>query len=202
MPRRALLLAAFLAAVTALPSSAAAPKPQVTDPKGDALGAQPGADLASVTFATTGTGSGRAYVAKKLVVTMAMAGDVITTPGLTYEISTETSSCGRVTLSAQQGSPYSQVTHLNGWADWGDCMSRADATSNVELLTAAVKGNTITWSFSLKMLPKELAVRTSFTTFEARIDPTNPVIPFPSSATQTENGLVDVATSDVVWKMR
>lgn len=202
MPRRALLLSALLAAAVAAPSGAA-PKPQVVDPKGDAVGAQPGADLAAVTFSTTGTGSGRGYVPKKLVVTMEMAGDVVTQPGLTYEISAETSACGPVTFSAQQGTPYSQVVGVNGWAEWGDCMSRSDATSNVELITVAAKGNTLTWSFSLKMVPKELAVGTTFSNFQARIDPTNPVVPFPSGTLGVgHRGLVDVATSTAVWKLR
>lgn len=199
MRRPALLLAALVAVAVAMPSHAA-PKPQITDAKGD--GPQPGADIVSVLYSTTGTGTGRKYVPKKLVVTMTMAGDVITHPGLTYEVSALTTSCETVTFSAQQGSPYTTVTGLNGWAEWGSCTKpSSDGDSNVELLTAAVKGNTITWSMPIKMLPKGLTVGTIFSDFAARIDPTNPVIPFPSSTTQTDRGLLDIGTGAAKWKL-
>lgn len=200
MPRRSVLLAAaLLVAATQLPSHAATPKPQITDAAGDAVGAQPGADLVSVVYSTTGTGSGRSYRPKKLVVTMTMAGDVITSPGLTYEVEAQTSTCDVVTFSAQQGTPYSAVVGVNGWADWGSCVNGEDG---VELITAVAKGKTLTWSFSLKMLPKDLEVGTVFSDFEARIDPTNPVVPFSSSTTGTALGLVDKATGAGTWKLR
>ncbi|HEX8004093.1 MAG TPA: hypothetical protein VF519_15500 [Mycobacteriales bacterium] len=200
--RRAILLAGLVAATaatSATPSTAAAPKPQISDPKGDAIGAQPGADLVSVTYATTGVGSGRRYVPKKLVVTMTMAGDVITQPGLTYEVEAMTSACDLVTFSAQQGSPYSSVTGVNGWAEWGSC---AGAGGDIELITVKAAGNTLTWSFPLKMIPKDLTVGTTFSDFAARIDPTNPAIPFPSSQTRTKLGLVDAGAGDVTWTLR
>jgi hypothetical protein len=200
MPTRTVLvLAALLATAGAVPSHAAAPKPQIVDPKGDAAGNQPGADLVSVTYATTGVGSGRRYVPKKLVVTMTMAGDVVTTPGLTYEVQADTAPCGPVTFSAQQGSPYSQLFGVNGWTDFGSCN---DATgSNVELVTVDVSGKTLTWKVSLKALPKELKVGTVLSAFEARIDPTNPLIPFPSNATGTTLGLVDKGTGTGKWRL-
>lgn len=195
--RSTVLLAALLAAATALPSHAA-PKPQITDPAGDAVGMQGGTDIVSVTYATTGIGSGRKYVAKKLVVTMQMAGAVITQPGLTYEVQADTGPCGAVTFTAEQGSPYTAVTGLNGWADWGGCNV---GDSNVELLMVNVKDKTLTWTFSLKLIPKELKLGTVFTNFEARVDPTNPLIPFPSNATQTTLGLIDKATGPGPWKL-
>jgi hypothetical protein len=205
MPRRpALLLLPLLALAPATPSHAAAPKPQVVDPKGDAVGAQPGTDLVSVLYATTGTGTGRRYVPKKLLVTMTMAGDVVTEPGLTYEIQAETVPCGTVTFTAEQGSPYSSVTGVNGWADWGTCTVPGSdgAPTSVELLPVEVSGKTLQWKFSLKLIPKELKVGTTFTDFEARVDPTNPVIPFPSNATGTTLGLIDKATAPGPWKLR
>jgi hypothetical protein len=204
MPRRpALLLVALLALAPATPSHAAAPKPQVTDPKGDAVGMQPGTDLVSVLYSTTGTGTGRKYVPKKLLVTMTMAGDVLTEPGLTYEIQAETAPCGTVTFTAEQGSPYSAVTDVDGWADWGTCTvpDSNGAPTNVELLTVEASGKTIQWKFSLKLIPKELKVGTAFTDFEARVDPTNPVVPFPSNATNTTLGLIDKATAPGPWKL-
>lgn len=205
MPRRSVLLLAALAALASTtPSHAAAPKPQVTDPAGDAAGMQPGTDLVSVLYSTTGTGTGRKYVPKKLLVTMTLAGDVITAPGLTYEVQAETAPCGTVTFTAEQGSPYSSVTGVNGWADWGSCTVPGSdgAPTSVELLPVEVSGKTLQWKFSLKLIPKELKVGTSFTDFEARVDPTNPLIPFPSNATGTTLGLIDKATAPGPWKLR
>ena len=203
MPRRAILLAALLAAAaTAAPGQAAAPKPQLTDAKGDAVGAQAGTDIVSVTYSTTGTGSGRSYVPKKLVVTLTTAGDVLTNPGITYEVGAMTTSCDLVTFSAQQGTPYSSVVGVNGWAEWGGCdVPGSDGPTNVQLVTVVAKGNTLTWSFPIKMLPKGLKVGTVFSDFVARVDPTNPVIPFPSSTTQTDLGLIDAGASAAKWKM-
>ena len=199
--RPALLLAALLVAATQMPSHAAA-KPQIVDAKGDAVGGQAGTDIVSATYATTGTGKGRSYVAKKLVVTMTLAGDVITQPGLTYELSANTTTCGVVTFSSQNGSPYTAVTSLNGWADWGDCTKpSSNGDSAVELLTVAVKGNTLTWSMPIKMLPKGMKLGTVFSDFEGRVDPTNPAIPFPSNTTGTEMGLIDIGTGTGTWKL-
>lgn len=201
--RSALVLAALLVAATQNPSNAAAPKPQIVDPAGDAVGMQGGADIVSVTYATTGVGSGRAYVPKKLVITMTTAADVFTTPGLTYEVSAMTTSCDVVTFSAQQGTPYSAVVGVNGWAEWGSCTKpTTDGDSSVELITVVAKGKTLTWSYSIKMLPKDLKIGTAFSDFEARVDPTNPVVPFPSSLTSTDRGLVDIGTGNVTWKLR
>ena len=199
MLRRPAILAALLAAAVAMPSHAA-PKPQITDAKGD--GPQPGVDIVSVLWSTTGTGSGRRYVPKKLVLTMTLAGDVLTNPGITYEASAVTTTCETVTFSAQQGTPYSAVVGVNGWAEWGSCSKpTSDGDSNVELLTVAVKGNTLTWTMPIKMLPKGLTLGTVFSDFEARVDPTNPVVPFPSSLTRTDMGLLDIGTGTGTWKL-
>lgn len=202
MPRRSVLLIAAIVAATATTSSDAAPKPQLTDPKGDAVGGQAGTDIVSVTYATTGTGSGRAYVPKKFTVTMVLAGDVITQPGLTYEIDALTDNCGEVTFSAQNGSPYSQITGVNGWADWGSCTKPGtDGPSALELIPVAVKGNTLVWSFPMKSLPENLERGTLFSDFEARVDPTNPVLPLQSSTTGSALGLIDKGVSKAAWKL-
>jgi hypothetical protein len=202
MPRRLVLaLAAAGIALSALPGHAAAPKPQLTDAKGDAVGMQAGTDIVSVQFSTTGTGKGKFYKPAKLVVTMTLAGPPVTTPpGITYEVDVMTKECGLLTFSMQDGSPYTTVTGVNGWGDWGDCTT-STAADGVELIRTKVKGNTITWSWGLKAIPKALKVGTVWGPFEARVDPTNPVVPFPSSLTSTELGLIDAGSSTATWKL-
>jgi len=195
MRKRLLILAPLLGALLAT-SAAAAPtsKPQIVDPAGD--GVQPGVDVVSVLWTTTGKGTGRAYVPKNLVITMTLDGPVRTEPGLTYEVEAETDSCGDVAFTMEPGTPYESLTGLNGWVDWGLCTV---GDGNVELLTVKVKDKAITWTYGIKASPLEIG--TEFSRFRARIDPSNPVVPFPSSATGTELGLLDAGTGDGTWKL-
>ena len=195
---RTRLLALVPLAVLALSTAGhAAPTkvPQVVDPKGDApSGASQ--DVLSVLYTTAGTGTGKAYRPTKVVVTMTLAGPAAG-PGYTYEAQAMTDTCGEVTFTAEPGTPYGSVTGLNGWVEWGDCTVGDD--SDVELITAALKGSTIVWTVGIKASPLE--VGTVFTDFVARVDPSNPLVPFPSSLTGTELGLLDAASGKGSWKV-
>ena len=184
-----------LVAVTLATAAAAAPAPapQVKDPAGDAIGMQASTDIVSVLYATEGK-SGKPT---KLSITMTLAGPVRTDPGLTYEAEATTDTCGDVTVTAEPGTPYESVTGMNGWVDWGDC---SVGDSSVALLAAKIKDKTITWTFGIKGSPLKLG--TVFQDFRARVDPTNPVVPFPSSATNSELGQFDGATGKGSWKLR
>lgn len=196
MRNRLLVLVPLLGlALTAAPGSAAPTKvPQVEDPAGDAVPPEPGLDIRSVLWTTTGKGSGKAYSPKSLVVTMTLDGPVRTDPGVTYEVEAATDTCGDVLFTMEPGTPYESLTGLNGWADWGECVV---GDSSVELLTVKTKGSSIIWTYSIKASPLE--VGTVFTDFRARVDPSNPVVPFPSSTTGTELGLIDAGTGDGEW---
>lgn len=192
---RLLALTAITGVALATAGHAAPTKtPQVEDPAGDAITGQPGADIVSVLYTTEGNGSGKAYVPKKLVVTLTLAGEVVTDPGYTYEVEAMTDTCGDVAFTFEPGTPYEDVTGLNGWAVWGSCTV---GDSSYELLTVKTKGSTVIWTFNLKATPLEIG--TVLEDFRARVDPTVPVVPLPSSDTQTELGLVDGATGDGTW---
>lgn len=196
---RSLVLTSVTAVALATAAHAApTTKPQVVDPKGDSLGAQPGTDIVSVLYTTAGRGSGKTYVPRQLVVTLTLAGPVATNAGLTFEVEATTDTCDDVTFTFEPGTPYGDVVGVNGWADWGSCTTAA-ADGGVELITANVKGDSIVWTFSLKSTPLELG--TELTDFRARVDPSNPVVPLPSSSTGTELGLIDSATGDGTWKV-
>jgi hypothetical protein len=196
--RSALALVPLLALGAAGHVSAAPAKaPQVKDATGDAVTRQAGNDIVSATWTTTGSGSGKAYKPKQLVVSLTLAAPPSSTPTFTYEVEATTSTCGDVAFTYEPGTPYESVTGLNGWADWGDCLLADD--SSIELLTPKVKGSTITWSFSLKASPVKAGA--VLTDFRARVDPSNPVLPFPSSSQTGENGLVDSATGTGSWKV-
>lgn len=171
-------------------------EPQVEDPAGDAVGGRAGTDIVSVLYTTEGTGKGKSYTPKKLVVTLTLAGPAVTDPGFTYEVEASTDTCGDVAFTFEPGTPYEGVTGRNGWAVWGDCTVGDGA---YELLTVKTKGDSVIWTFSLKATPLEIG--TVFEDFRARVDPTVPVVPLPSSETGTELGLIDGATGDGTWKV-
>lgn len=171
--------------------------PQVKDPAGDAVGAQAGTDIVSTLFTTAGTGSGKSYQPKQLIVTLTMAGPVATNPGLTYEVQAQTSTCGEVQFTFEPGTAYEKGFGKNGWADWGNCLNGED--SGIELLTATVDGSKIIWEFGIKAAPIKLG--SVFTGFEVRVDPSNPAVPFPASATSSALGLIDKATGAGPWKL-
>ena len=198
MRTRLLVLAPLLGlALTATPGAAAPTKvPQIKDDTGDAVAPSAAYDLVSVLWTTAGKGSGKSYSPKSLVVTMTLAGPPATDPGVTYEVEATSDTCGDVTFTMEPGTPYESVTGLNGWVDWGTCTV---GDSSVELLTVKTKGSSIIWTYGLKASPLELS--TVFSDFRARIDPSNPAVPFPSSTTGTELGLFDAGTGDGTWKV-
>lgn len=200
MKRIALVLAPLIGIALATAGQAAPTTvPQVKDALGDSTTRQAAQDIASVLWTTAGSGKGKAYVPKQLVVTLTMAGPIdTTTPVFTYEVEALSSACGVVTFTYEPGTPYESVTGLNGWADWGDCANTA-GDGSIELLTPKIKGSTITWTFSLKAI--EVKPGTTLSAFAARVDPANPVVPFPSSTFGTELGLVDAATGTGTYKV-
>jgi hypothetical protein len=202
MRTRWLALAPALGLVLATAAHAAPTTvPQIKDAPNDAVGGQAGMDIASVLFTTSGKGSGKAYQPKELSITMTLAGPVSSGPGLTYEVDAKTDTCGDVSFTYEPGTVYGTATGRTGWAIWGSCENTAGDGSSVELLAPEVKGNTITWTFSLKATG--LKVGSSFSSFAARVDPTNPVLPYPShgDAGYTGAGLVDAATGSGTWKL-
>lgn len=191
--RTALFLAPLVAVALATSSSAAPTTvPQVKDATGDSLTTQGDTDIVSVLYTTSGKGSGKSYEPKQLVVTMTLAGPPATTPGYTYEVEAATSSCGDVMFTMEPGTPYSDVTGVNGWVEWGTC-------ADIALITVKTKGNSIVWSFSIKGTP--LKVGTVLSDFRARVDLSNPVVPLPSNSQGGELGLLDSATGTGTWKL-
>ena len=199
--RLALLLSPVLGVALATSSLGAPTKaPQVKDAKGDAVGPRAGTDVVSALWSTQGRGSGRSYVPKTLTVTLTLAGPVETAPGTQYEVEAKTDTCGDVLFTHTSGTPYGDLTGLTGWAVWGDCVG-SDGESAVELITPTVEGSTIRWEFSLKAAP--VKVGTTFRDFQARVDPSNPALPYPSKGGGPGfgPGLIDAATGSGPWKL-
>ena len=187
MRRLALVLLAPLLVLGTGHAQAAPPKPQVVDPVGDAVGTK-SQDIASVLFRTEGPSRYRV-----LKVTMTLGGDVMKQAAVfNYEVDARVT-CGDVSFSFSPGTPYETVTHLNGW------VTSSCGGDSQDLVTVAVDGQTITWELALD--PTVFKKGTAFTDFVARVDPAQPAVPFPSSATQTTLGLIDVAKAAGPWKL-
>lgn len=164
---------------------AAAPKPQIVDPVGDAVGTK-AQDIASVLFRTVGKGRN-----KSLEVIMTLASDVQNVGAFNYEVDATSNTCGDLEFSMSPGTPYETVTGLNGWITTG--------CGEQDLVHVDVQGRTITWSLPLdQALLKGNTVLKNFT---ARVDPAQPALPFPSSATATTLGLVDAAVGSKPWRL-
>ena len=200
MRTRWLVLAPLVGIVLATGAHAAPTKtPQIKDASGDAVGTA-GMDITSVLFTTAGKGSGKSYVPKAFIVTMTLAGPVEAGPGLTYEVDAKSDTCGDLSFTYEPGTPYGSALGPNGWAQWGTC-NNTTGDGTIELMTVAAEGNKITWEFGLKSIG--LKVGTVLSNFVARVDPSNPVIPYPShgDAGMTGLGLIDAATGSGTWKL-
>ena len=163
--------------VAALPAHAAKPKPQVTDPSGDANGVNDqalgapvpsagtgpaslaAADITGVTFATT-FGKKKVHrktvkVVKGFTVTMALAA-APSLPNIIYRVSAAAAGCGTDVFFEYTSGGDTQVRCPN-----------EDVTKDSTTYTSApavVKDKTITWSLPVSAFP----AGTSFSTLNAQ----------------------------------
>ncbi|MBK5306919.1 MAG: hypothetical protein JJD92_09555 [Frankiaceae bacterium] len=145
-------------------------------------------------------GSGKSYVPKTFSVTMTLAGPVDAGPGLTYEVDAKTDTCGDLSFTYEPGTVYGDALGPNGWAQWGSCQNQA-GDGGIELMSVEAAGNKIIWEFGMKAIG--LKVGTVFSSFVARVDPSNPVLPYPSHGDvgMTGFGLIDAAAGTGTWKL-
>lgn len=193
MLRRAVLTCAALALVAAAPAALAktAPKPQIVDPKGDSLGGQPAIDIVSVQYSTAGTGSGKAYVPKKLIVALTLAGPPDTRGAISYNLRAETDSCGVFRIKYAPGNV---VGGLIGdtYATFGSCAEGV-------FFPAKVKGSVVSFEFALKTIKIDRG--TEFSAFTATVDASDPATALVGTDTfgPTLAGVPDKASGDGTW---
>ena len=161
--RTLLAVAALGLVTTALPGSAA-PAPQIVDAKGDAVDADAGHDVHSVLFSKTKKG---------FAVTMKLGGPQSSRHGVNYLITAETTKCGTFSIN------WSPVTGLGSRDQITMPCGEPDATTGepytIINVAPTVSGNTLTWTFSKKMLPAELSKGDTLSGFTAGVDPNDPV---------------------------
>lgn len=142
----------------------AAPKPQITDPVGDALvGAGPGYDVVSALFTTSGTtvkaGRRLVYTPTKLVIVLTYAGTVATDQWAAQVVTFDAPGCTSVYLERFAAATYGRAACL------GDDFE----------FTAKAAGRTLTFTLPFSVVGKERlrkgAVLTRLRTYTAFADP-------------------------------
>lgn len=143
-----------------------------SDPKGDNRSPSAGQDITGVTFTTTGTGKGKAYTPKNLVITLSLAAPPTTDGTTVYEVAATQAGCGDLYVSVVPGSPV-----LDPSFNYADCGSEPDTTGSTGTSFDAVpdiKGSAIVWTVPLKSLPAPAKAGTTFTGIHAYTDFVDP----------------------------
>lgn len=200
---------AALAVVPATGNAAAAPKPQIVDAKGDAVGMQGTTDITSARWSTTGDTvvskvRGKkvtTYTPRKLNVTIDLAAAPTQNAPFSYEATAQVAGCGEVRFTYTPGTVFSQL--LGESSLWLDCGEEPDETGSTLMLIpgidTTVKGTSLTWSVSIKMLPKEVRVGSKWSDFAASADLTDPVMGLYGTNYASS---IDEAAGDVVWTLK
>lgn len=188
--RAQLPLAALLTLALAAPGSAAAPKPQITDPAGDAVPAVgAGYDIVSALFKTDGittkVGRKKVYTPTKLVVVVTYAGNVPTDKHAAQVLEFDAPGCADVYLESYSGGTYGLA----------DCVPDSFEFS----VKPSGKTLTITLPFSLnKSSFKKGAVLTGLRTYTAGADP---LVGYETAELTQGVGTFDNATSTATYKI-
>lgn len=191
MKFRRTLVAVPLVLVALATGGTAAPKdvPQIVDPKGDSAAGQAMFDIISVQYSTKGTGSGRSYLPKKLVVTLNLAGPPSSSGAISYNVVADTDGCGLIDIRYAPGHAIGTVIG-DSYAKFGSCGASV-------FFPAKVKGSSVTFEFALKAAGIDRG--TTFSDFTASVDLSDPVIAELSTDGGATDGLGDKATGDGTW---
>lgn len=148
--RPAVLLAAASLVIVAAGAGATTGRNALTfkDPVGDSLAGK--ADIVSIQYSTTGTGSGKKYVPKAIVAKMTLAAPATTDGTTEYQVRFTVSDCGEYYMSYVPG------TRIAGVFAFADCGSPPDDTGSTSTsfdFSPTVAGNSVTFRVNLKGLP-------------------------------------------------
>lgn len=186
--RRLLALAAVLSVALAAPGLAAAPKPQITDPAGDAP-AGAGYDIVSALFSTQGNteriGRKKVYTPTKLIVTVTYAGTVAADPYAAQVVEFDLPGCAGVYLERYSG------------GTWGasGCVETFD-------FGAKASGKTVTFTLPFSVIGKSTmkkgAVLSGLRTYTAAADP---VLGYETAELSAGLVTLDSATTTKTYKI-
>ena len=173
--RLAVLLASVATVSLAGSALAAGPKTLAfTDAKGDNVSPSAAQDVVGVSFTTSGTGKGKAYKPKALVVTLQLAAPPSDDGTTIYQVNANLPGCGDFYVSVVPGSPV-----LDPSFNFADCGSEPDETGSTGTAFDAVpevKGSSLVWTISMKGFPGKMAAGTTLGALSAHTDFVEPVL--------------------------
>ncbi len=192
MTSNRVLAVAALAACAALaaPAGAAAPKPQITDPKGDSAVLGAGGDIVSALFSTTGSttrvGKKTVYTPTRLVVTVTYAANASTEQYATHVVQFAAPGCGEIYLQ-----------HFSG-GKFGSAECLEDPFDPI----TSVKGKTVTFTLPFSSVGKAYfkkgAALTDLKVYSAVAEP---VLGYETAQFADDPGASDVATTTGVYRI-
>ena len=193
--RRALAGAVAALALLATSGHAAAPTPQIVDPKGDALGMQAGTDVESVLFAPTRTGS----KVTGFTVTMTLGAPPVREPGVLYRVYGAHSACGSFQMSS--ATTLALVEQNQVYMTCGTTPSETGDGSFYTIINVSPKtvGNTLVWTFKRKMFPKEMQAGT-MSELEAFVTLADPVMGILNAADFVPQSAIDHAVGTASFR--
>ena len=192
--RRALTGAGLAVVIVAGSGHAAAPVPQIVDPAGDAKGMQAGTDIESVLFTPTRTGR----TVNGFTVTMTLGAEPVRQPGVLYRVYGAHDGCGDFRMSSAATLALVEQNQV-----LFSCGSAPDpntgSTSTIINVTPKTVGNTLVWSFKLKMLPKEMRSGV-LSELEAFVTVADPVTGILNAADFVPESALDHAAGDASFR--
>ena len=193
LARRSLVVVPLVIAALASPGVAAPkpakPAPQIVDAKGDSVGGHAAFDILSVEYKTSGLGSGKHYIPKKLSVVLTLAAPPQTEGLVSYSLTADTDSCGLVEIRYTPGTVTGGVIGDTS-GDFGSC------DTETTFFPAKVKGSVVTFELGLKAIGVDRG--TEFSGFQADVDVSEPV----TGVIGTDillPGVLDTGTGDGTW---
>ena len=196
--RLAVLLSAVAAVSLAGSALAAGPNTlTIADAKGDNVSPGAASDITGVTFTTTGSGKGKKYTPKALVITMNLGAPPTSDGSTTYRVDWQVAGCGGVYVSYIPGSPV--LAESFNYADCGSEPDELGDTGTVFDSVPEIRGSSLVWTTSLKSLPFKAPAGTSLTELVAFTDFIDPVLGVVGPQSLTEEPLYDVASTEKAY---
>ena len=198
--RPAIVLAAVAALAFASSASAAGGPSTLTfkDAAGDNISPSAASDITGITFSTSGTGKGKSYVAKNLVVTMAL-GAAPTSDGTTvYQVQGTLPGCGYYSM---QYMPGASLIQSSGYAECGSEPDETGSTGTLFDFSIEAKGNSLVFSVPLKAMPGKVAAGMTLSELSAYTDFVEPATGLFGPAAITGNAVYDTAATDASYKI-
>ena len=190
--RSAVLLSAVAAVCLAGSVLAAGPTSLAfSDPAGDNISPSAASDITGVSFTTSGSGKGKSYRPKSLVVTLKLGAPPTSDGTTVYAIDTTLVGCGAFYLNYMPG-----ATVLDNFAH-AECGSTSPTdTTGSFVAVPEVKGSSLVWTIPMRSLPVKVGPGSVFTEIRGYTDFVDPALSIFGPASITGVPLYDTAETD------